>query len=43
MAAEQLAQALVTRAALPGFNHGALEAVGLPQLPFINSSKESHA
>ncbi|MDV7215247.1 hypothetical protein [Streptomyces prunicolor] len=31
--AEQLAQALVTRAALPGFDPTALEAAGLPQLP----------
>ncbi|MET9409538.1 hypothetical protein ABZX90_27795 [Streptomyces sp. NPDC002935] len=31
--AESLAQALVTRAALPGFDPNALEAVGLPELP----------
>lgn len=31
--AEQLAQALVTRATLPGFDPTALEAAGLPQLP----------
>jgi hypothetical protein len=31
--AEQLAQALVTRAALPGFDPQALEAAGLPELP----------
>ncbi|MEV6501526.1 hypothetical protein [Streptomyces prunicolor] len=31
--AEQLAQALVTRAALPGFDPTALERAGLPQLP----------
>jgi hypothetical protein len=31
--AEQLAAALVTRAALPGFDPTALEAAGLPQLP----------
>lgn len=31
--AEQLAQALVTRAALPGFDPAALEAAGLPELP----------
>ncbi len=31
--AEQLAEALVTRAALPGFDPTALEAAGLPQLP----------
>ncbi|WP_399942890.1 hypothetical protein ACGH52_26390 [Streptomyces sp. BBFR25] len=31
--AEQLAQALVTRAALPGFDPKALEAAGLPELP----------
>jgi hypothetical protein len=31
--AEQLAAALLTRAALPGFDPKALEAVGLPELP----------
>ncbi|MBA2945104.1 hypothetical protein [Streptomyces himalayensis] len=31
--AEQLAQALVTRATLPGFDPKALEAAGLPELP----------
>ena len=31
--AEQLAQALVTRAALPGFDPSVLEAAGLPELP----------
>jgi hypothetical protein len=31
--AEQLAQALVTRAALPGFDPKAVEAAGLPELP----------
>jgi len=31
--AEQLAQALVTRATLPGFDPTALERAGLPQLP----------
>lgn len=31
--AEALAQALVTRAALPGFDPRALESAGLPQLP----------
>lgn len=31
--AEQLAQALVTRAALPGFDPRALESAGLPELP----------
>ncbi|WP_435218982.1 hypothetical protein [Streptomyces sp. bgisy034] len=31
--AEQLAQALVTRAALPGFDPTALERAGLPELP----------
>lgn len=31
--AEQLAQALVTRAALPGFDLAALERAGLPELP----------
>lgn len=31
--AEQLAQALVTRAALPGFDPKALESAGLPELP----------
>ncbi|MEU7302639.1 hypothetical protein [Streptomyces sp. NPDC007206] len=33
--AEQLAQALVTRAALPGFDPTALESAGLPELPSI--------
>ncbi|MCH0573227.1 hypothetical protein I3F60_28975 [Streptomyces sp. MUM 136J] len=33
--AEQLAQALVTRATLPGFDPTALEAVGLPELPSV--------
>ena len=31
--AEQLAQALITRATLPGFDPKALEATGLPELP----------
>ncbi|MFG2552478.1 hypothetical protein [Streptomyces sp. NPDC048581] len=31
--AEQLAQALVTRATMPGFDPKALEAAGLPELP----------
>ncbi|MER7576426.1 hypothetical protein [Streptomyces sp. NPDC126514] len=34
--AEQLAAALVTRAALPGFDFKAVEAAGLPQLPSTN-------
>ncbi|MEU6544081.1 hypothetical protein [Streptomyces sp. NPDC046859] len=38
--AEQLAQALVTRAALPGFDLKAVEAAGLPELPSISTSKE---
>ncbi|MFJ4524855.1 hypothetical protein ACIP4Y_28555 [Streptomyces sp. NPDC088810] len=38
--AEQLAQALITRAALPGFDFTAVEAAGLPGLPSINTSKE---
>ncbi|MFB8773475.1 hypothetical protein [Streptomyces broussonetiae] len=38
--AEQLAQALVTRAALPGFDPKAVEAAGLPELPSISTSKE---
>lgn len=36
--AEQLAQALITRAALPGFDFKAVEAAGLPELP--STSKE---
>jgi hypothetical protein len=35
--AEQLAQALVTRAALPGFDPTALEAAGLPELPSVGT------
>ncbi|MFF4804018.1 hypothetical protein ACFY1U_37525 [Streptomyces sp. NPDC001351] len=38
--AEQLAQALVTRAALPGFDLTALERAGLPALPSVDISKE---
>ncbi|MEV5879191.1 hypothetical protein AB0L75_34215 [Streptomyces sp. NPDC052101] len=38
--AEQLAQALITRAALPGFDFKALEAAGLPELPSTSTSKE---
>ncbi|KUO16711.1 hypothetical protein [Streptomyces dysideae] len=38
--AEQLAQALVTRAALPGFDPTALERAGLPALPATETSKE---
>ncbi|MEV6114826.1 hypothetical protein AB0L59_20500 [Streptomyces sp. NPDC052109] len=38
--AEQLAQALITRAALPGFDFKALEAAGLPELPSASTSKE---
>ncbi|MET7921047.1 hypothetical protein ABZU45_35455 [Streptomyces avermitilis] len=38
--AEQLAQALITRAALPGFDFTAVEAAGLPELPATNTSKE---
>ncbi|GAA2627987.1 hypothetical protein [Streptomyces vastus] len=39
--AEQLAQALITRAALPGFDPQALETAGLPQLPTANHTLES--
>ncbi|MFF5028572.1 hypothetical protein ACFY2J_30765 [Streptomyces collinus] len=35
--AEQLAQALVTRATLPGFDPKALETAGLPELPSTDS------
>ncbi|MFG2258568.1 hypothetical protein [Streptomyces mirabilis] len=38
--AEQLAQALITRAALPGFNPKALETAGLPQLPAADTFQE---
>ncbi|MGC0337903.1 hypothetical protein [Streptomyces sp. SLBN-8D4] len=38
--AEQLAQALITRAALPGFDFTAVEAAGLPELPAASTSKE---
>lgn len=38
--AEQLAQALITRAALPGFDFTAVEAAGLPELPTVSTSKE---
>jgi hypothetical protein len=38
--AEQLAQALVTRATLPGFDPRVLEAAGLPQLPAVDTVQE---
>ena len=38
--AEQLAAALVTRAALPGFDPAALERAGLPALPAVDTDKE---
>ncbi|WP_327431743.1 hypothetical protein [Streptomyces sp. NBC_01236] len=38
--AEQLAQALITRAALPGFDSTALERAGLPELPTATGIKE---
>ncbi|WP_432020768.1 hypothetical protein [Streptomyces sp. 1222.5] len=38
--AEQLAQALITRAALPGFDFKAVEVAGLPELPSISTGKE---
>ncbi|WP_328440572.1 hypothetical protein OHA71_32800 [Streptomyces sp. NBC_00444] len=38
--AEQLAQALVTRAALPGFDPTPLERAGLPALPSLDMTKE---
>ncbi|MDU8994511.1 hypothetical protein [Streptomyces mirabilis] len=38
--AEQLAQALITRAALPGFDPKALETAGLPQLPAADTFQE---
>ncbi|WP_329334195.1 hypothetical protein OG866_12305 [Streptomyces sp. NBC_00663] len=37
---EQLAQALVTRAALPGFDPVALERAGLPSLPAFDSGDD---
>ncbi|MFF9767470.1 hypothetical protein ACF1GT_12775 [Streptomyces sp. NPDC014636] len=37
--AEQLAQALITRAALPGFDFNALESAGLPELPTTHSEE----
>ncbi|MGW2853410.1 hypothetical protein ACWDAZ_15685 [Streptomyces sp. NPDC001215] len=37
--AEQLAQALITRAALPGFDVKAVEASGLPELPTIHTEE----
>jgi hypothetical protein len=37
--AEQLAQALITRAALPGFDFKAVEAAGLPELPAPNTEE----
>ncbi|GAA3010843.1 hypothetical protein [Streptomyces fulvorobeus] len=38
--AEQLATALITRAALPGFNPQALTEAGLPELPATDTPKE---
>ncbi|MFB7370342.1 hypothetical protein ACFC0D_10915 [Streptomyces sp. NPDC056222] len=38
--AEQLATALITRAALPGFDPKALTNAGLPELPAIDATKE---
>lgn len=38
--AEQLATALITRAALPGFNPRALTDAGLPELPALDINKE---
>ncbi|MEV6194778.1 hypothetical protein AB0M19_20565 [Streptomyces sp. NPDC051920] len=38
--AEQLAQALITRAVLPGFDSKAVEAAGLPELPSVSIGKE---
>ncbi|MDW4904588.1 hypothetical protein RB628_04335 [Streptomyces sp. ADMS] len=38
--AEALAQALVTRATLPGFDPRALESAGLPQLPAVDTAQE---
>lgn len=38
--AEQLATALITRAALPGFNPAQLTTAGLPELPAIDTTKE---
>ncbi|MET9624368.1 hypothetical protein ABZZ37_26855 [Streptomyces sp. NPDC006464] len=38
--AEQLATALITRAALPGFDPQALTRAGLPELPAIDTTKE---
>ncbi|MGW1491742.1 hypothetical protein [Streptomyces sp. NPDC002402] len=38
--AESLATALITRAALPGFDPKALESAGLPELPAIDITKE---
>ncbi|MGW2281985.1 hypothetical protein [Streptomyces sp. NPDC001770] len=37
--AEQLATALISRAALPGFDPGALEAAGLPELPLTDTKE----
>ncbi|MFF3878737.1 hypothetical protein [Streptomyces sp. NPDC001978] len=37
--AEQLAQALITRAALPGFDFKAVEAAGLPEVPALNTEE----
>ncbi|WP_329115909.1 hypothetical protein [Streptomyces sp. NBC_01353] len=38
--AEQLATALITRAALPGFDPAQLAKAGLPELPAIDTTKE---
>ncbi|WP_328674544.1 hypothetical protein OG905_21040 [Streptomyces sp. NBC_00322] len=38
--AESLATALITRAALPGFDPKALQSAGLPELPAIDITKE---
>ncbi|NUK00587.1 hypothetical protein [Streptomyces lunaelactis] len=38
--AESLATALITRAALPGFDPKALENAGLPELPTVQTTKE---
>ncbi|MGW0553765.1 hypothetical protein ACWDZ6_06115 [Streptomyces sp. NPDC002926] len=38
--AESLATALITRAALPGFDPKALESAGLPELPTVEITKE---
>ncbi|WP_406244242.1 hypothetical protein [Streptomyces anulatus] len=38
--AEQLATALITRAALPGYDPQAINRAGLPELPTVNTTKE---